>query len=56
MRKIKKNPYIKPKSTKINVDNSVSIHMISEGTIPDNPPWAMKNTGTPENPFKINNA
>lgn len=50
----KKRMYSRPVVRKINLDNVVSLYMMSEGTIPD-PPWVENKTGKTD-PYKTDKA
>ncbi len=50
--KNKQKTYSKPQIKKIKIDNIAAIQMMSEGEIPDNPPWVKNNVET-NNPYKI---
>jgi len=49
-----KKIYQKPKMNAIKIDNDISVSLMSEGTIPDNPPWVYKEHKN--NPYKIDKA
>ena len=46
-----KRKYLRPQISRIKIDNSATIQMMSEDTIPD-PPWVSNNTTPVNNPFK----
>ncbi len=54
---IYKNNYIKPEIRVINLDNAISLWLMSENSIPNAPPWGGKNEKVYyTDPFKIERA
>jgi len=50
-----KKPYKKPIITMQQVDNNITLVLMSENTIPDSPPWA-DNNAKQTDPYKIDKA
>ena len=54
MKNINKKNYSKPVINRINIDNTAAIQMMSEGSVPDDPPWVKndKVSNTQKDPYK----